>query len=81
MLRQAARFTGTAPGWLRDGSELVRSRQKVQAGLFLRISRANAAAIQSAEPDVATGSALHRNDSEMAPSRGAAGKKLKSGCF
>ena len=49
------------PSWLR-------SRQKVQAGLLLRISRANAAAIQSAEPDVATGSALHRNDSEMVPS-------------
>ena len=54
MLRQAARFTGMAPSWPRDGSEPWRSRQKAQAGLLLRISRANAAAIQSAEPDAST---------------------------
>ena len=73
------------PSWLRDGSEPWRSRQKAQAGLLLRISRANTAAIQSAESDVATGSALHRNDSEQVPNRFrgryAAGKKFKPGCF
>ena len=90
MTRQAVCSTGTTPNRFRDGSELVprwlrvgsepwRSRQKAQAGLLLRISRANAAAIQSAEPDVATGSVLHRNDSELAPKPVCSRQKAQAG--